>query len=153
MTITLNESLTIGIALGVALIGWFQYRLEQQRLKLELFEKRFAVYESVLAMIKAASNKQSWPDEADSEFQRQIETSRFLFPREVTDYITIIRKTIIDFAEQSEAVADTRHGDADRPGFLKLKRESLRYLREEYSKVASLFVPHMTIEPRKCFWQ
>lgn len=147
--LSLNEALTIGIALGVALVAWSQYRLERNRFRLDLFDKRFAVYASVLAFIKEASDKRAWPDEADCDFRSQIETSRFLFPREVTDYMTTIRKTIIDFAEQSEAVADTPHGDTDRPRLLKLRRESLRYLREEHTKVAAVFVPHMAIEPRK----
>ncbi len=144
MTVVFS-ALTVVIALGVALIALMQYLLARRKLRLDLFDKRFAVYEAVLDQIREALKQRNWPEATDREFLRHLETARFLFPAEIAEYMTGIRAELIEFATNAEAAADTPVTDPERAGFLKLRREGLKRLREEYPKVQAVFVPHMRV--------
>ncbi len=128
-----------------AFVGFQQWRLAKRKLDFDLFEKRFAVYEAVRDLIREASQKQGWPEETDREFQRQLEVSKFLFPRDIPDWLDQLRRTVLELAEASEAVADTPREDPARAGYYQTKQDGLRYLREQYPRLAEHFAKHMTI--------
>jgi hypothetical protein len=126
-----------------------QYALERQRLRVDLFDKRFACYEAVLDQIRSAIRVRGWPEETDQEFLRQFEAARFLFSLAVSEYMQSIRHKLIEFSAQAEAVVDLPMQDPERANYLKLRSNGLKMLREEYPKVAEFFVPYMAIDPSK----
>jgi biopolymer transport protein ExbB/TolQ len=127
-------------------VAYQQWRLAQAKLRLEQFEKRFAVYESTLNFLQEALRNREWPSDGDAEFRRQIETARFLFPDAVADKLTQIRRVIIDMSEAAEAAGDALPDDPERPGFLKQRRDAAYHLRNEIPRLAKIFAPHMKVQ-------
>ena len=86
-------------AVGAALVvGIRQQRIVerqtfilQRQLSSGLFERKYAVYEATLALIKEAIQVRDFPEKADAEFLAQREKARFLFPNDVGDQLDKIR--------------------------------------------------------------
>jgi hypothetical protein len=79
--------LTIVIGVGVALIGYQQYVVNRNRLKLELFEKRFKVYNELMKVLaRALMNGDITRDELN-EYGLCKSEGIFLFDQEIAKYL------------------------------------------------------------------
>ena len=73
-----------------------QVNLEELSLRASLFDRRFAVHQATLALVKEAIKKQDFPEEADVEFRTQREAARFLFPDQVVVELNKLHSMLID---------------------------------------------------------
>jgi hypothetical protein len=71
----------IGISLAVVWIAWCQYRTNNQKLKLDLYNRRFAIYEKTLSYYLAykKENDAGLIDKCSTDFVRAYRESVFLF--------------------------------------------------------------------------
>jgi hypothetical protein len=87
---TLQAILTIIIGISVALIAYQQYVVNRNRLKLELFEKRFKVYiELMKVLARVLKNGNITPEELNT-FGMCKSEGAFLFDREMGDYLELV---------------------------------------------------------------
>lgn len=81
MQITI-ASVTAAIALIVAVISWQQWMVNRERLRLELYDRRFGVYSKVLEFYQALLSWEGTEKQCDSinPFITAVRESKFLFP-------------------------------------------------------------------------
>ncbi len=114
-----------------------QTLIQQRQLASGLFERKFAVYEATLALIKAAIQLRDFPEEADAEFLAQKEKARFLFPEQVVTRLEEIRHKIVLLESYQDQAKDT-DSESAREG----RREVsaiVRELRQLYPEVSAIF--------------
>jgi hypothetical protein len=93
---TIQAILTIIIAIGVALIGYQQYVVNKNRLKLELFEKRFKVYNELMKVLaRALMNGDITRDELNA-FGLCKSEGAFLFDSDLGEYLQVVFKKLGD---------------------------------------------------------
>lgn len=64
------------------------YYLNRQKIKLELYDRRFKVFEAIQELITAASNnKKTISPEKLNEFGHEIKQATFLFGSEIEDFL------------------------------------------------------------------
>jgi hypothetical protein len=94
---------TLVLGIVAALIAWRQWRTSQDRVVLDLFERRFQVFQELGRAISAAFNKLN-PEASDlANFDVATEKARFLFGAEVHSYLIEVRKHLIDLITMGRA--------------------------------------------------
>lgn len=75
----------------VAWTGYQQHRLAKEKLKLDLFEKRFSVYKGIQAFLSQIMQEGKFDKTGLLEFYKSTQESDFLFETEISEYIKSIR--------------------------------------------------------------
>ena len=107
----------IVVSCGVAFIAWAQYRTNKSKLRLDLYGRRFAVYDKTLTLYQAyysKSSKSEFLQESLIDFVRAYRESLFLFGRDSDVYkvLTDIKDTLV-FLIDFDAKLKTEQYDSD----------------------------------------
>ncbi len=87
---------TLLIATMVALVGIFQYCLASDKLRLDLFDRRFAVYQATKKFLETSLGKPKI-DSRDREILRnETQVAVFLFNDDIVEYIDSLYKKTSD---------------------------------------------------------
>src|SRR4030043_326557 len=86
----LSGLLTPAIALFLAYIAWRQYVNSRYRLKFDLYNKRYKIYDAV-NQLSTNILKSDKPKEALLEFNAAVNEKDFLFDKEVLEYLDQLR--------------------------------------------------------------
>ena len=149
MTAQIVQALTtlvLGIVAGY--IAWRQWRTSQDRVVLDLFDRRFQVFQDLTRAILAAMNKpdpEVFPDLAN--FDVAIEKARFLFGPEVHSYLIDVRKRLIDLISIRHALAEMPDGEQRTRAGNKVS-DALNEMHVFYGKLAELVTPYLRIGTR-----
>ncbi|KJS29359.1 MAG: hypothetical protein VR64_21320 [Desulfatitalea sp. BRH_c12] len=92
-------------------IAWKQWRTAAYRYKMDLFEKRFGVYEAILDFIMSIRGGGKISDQSLALFKERTLATRFLFDDEVADYVAEIRSRAIDIQTYSQETKGMDAGD------------------------------------------
>lgn len=77
-------------------IGFQQWKLSARKLKLDLFEKRWGVYAATNdAIVRYVNGSYEEQRETYQEFNRKRIDAKFLFLKELNDYLEIINNAIL----------------------------------------------------------
>ena len=84
---------------AVALIGYFQYRINSHKFRLDLYNRRFSVYEKALVYFQSYYSSDSsveFIDECARDFIRAYRESIFLFGADSSVYqqLTVLKDTL-----------------------------------------------------------
>src|SRR5262249_16004541 len=91
------KGLTLVVGLGVVYVAFQQYRLAREKLKLELFEKRFAVFAAARAFLSFILVEAKAPIGKLFEYRGSVAEASFLFGEEITGYLDEIDKKALRF--------------------------------------------------------
>ena len=83
---------TAAVAILVAIITWRQWVTNRARLKHELFERRYAIYEKIAAFLSEVLQAGRVPSGREQEFLRETKRAFFVFDcdSEVKNLVTVI---------------------------------------------------------------
>jgi hypothetical protein len=87
--------LTPLIAIFGSIIAWQQFRINRTKLKHELFEKRFRVFEGTKGLILSVIRDMSLKYEDRYKFFEETKGELFLFEQEIHDYLDMLLKKAI----------------------------------------------------------
>jgi hypothetical protein len=103
----LSSFLTPLIAITAAYIAYQQYRTNKQKLKLDMYEKRFKVYLGLQALLIHILENADVSDEALKYFQISTSESVFIFDKDISDYLNSIRYKSITLRKQNHQLYHT----------------------------------------------
>jgi hypothetical protein len=83
------------VAASVALIAYRQWRTEQNKLKLELFDRRWKIYGDVNEVLGHIFREADADLPVISQYSKAIRDVDFLFNKEIYEYFDELRKKII----------------------------------------------------------
>lgn len=137
------------IALFAAYIAYQQYQAAKLKLKMDLFERRFALFETVFDFIchVAAGQKVTAADVIKLDEAKLV--SFFVFHGEVPKYIQTVREkaeSVTVLNSQAEQIAKLGGSDA-----LTQKRQTqdaeVAWFAEQREKCRNVFEPYLAIRP------
>lgn len=106
----LSGLLTPLIAVLAAYIAWQQWRTNHLRLKHELFDRRYALFEKITSFIAEILVQGKVPANAETRFLRETKTAIFLFGKEIQEFIEEIYRKGADL-HALEAMLENLQGD------------------------------------------
>lgn len=127
----IKDYVTPIIAAAVAFITWLQWNTQNQKLRLNLYEKRFEVYLAVLNTIRYLENNlsDSRENELGDRLNDAISASRFLFagnPKIHTSLVADYDRLISLYKKKKELEEETQKQVKNVANILSLKKESER---------------------------
>lgn len=94
---TVSALLVPFVAIGAAVIAFNQFRVARQKLKLDLFEKRYAVFAAVRHALSVVMREAKFKIEELYEFRAGTADAYFLFDKKVLDYLDEVDKNLVRF--------------------------------------------------------
>ena len=141
----LSAALTPTIAILAALIGYQQWRTNQKRLKHELFDRRYAQFESVREFLGSIARNGNPTIEAQQNFLLGTRGMRFTFDEHISTYIhEAIWCTAIDIETLTAELQDLGVGE-ERKQKARERAESKKQLYKELQDLEKTFERYLQL--------
>jgi len=98
---------------------------------MDLFDKRFDVYDAIIDFIQSIKSGGKVSDESLATFKERTLPARFLFDKGIADYIAEIREHAIDVQTWSQEVEGMKAGDEK----IEIQRKSSEVKKWLYSQL------------------
>jgi hypothetical protein len=99
---TLAAALTPTIALLGIYIAWRQHKTQRERLRLDLYDRRFRVYRALMDFLGIVLGGASVSVDAHRTFRLAIAEAAFLFEADILQYLDEVSKRALRFRELNE---------------------------------------------------
>ena len=143
----LSQSLaTPAIATLAAVIAFGQWRIARNKLKLDLFEKRTAVYNAARSALTFVARKGSLTYDERVKYIAGIQPAKWLFNESVWSYLN---DTLHDHMIQLVISQDMLREDPepqDKAAHTKMQHESLKFLGNQLKKLDELMIPFLHLK-------
>jgi len=130
------------IAATVAWTGYQQHRLAKDKLKLDLFEKRFVVYKGVQRFLTHILQEAGFEIDKLYEFRRDTQDAIFLFDDEITEYLRSIDHKALDMRTKAKQYEDMPAGE-ERSRLCEEESKLLKELIDELPFLKDVFAPYL----------
>jgi hypothetical protein len=131
-----------GTAIFVAIVGYFQWRTAQQRSALDLFDRRYEIFQVVReAVAQITRSSPGFDQRREIEFLEATERAYFFFGDEVQDYLEELWQDIVNVR-----TVDTELPDSDpqeRKTLIERRRAAFDRIMQFRSKGRPLFGRYM----------
>ncbi|NOZ71269.1 MAG: hypothetical protein GXP38_05040 [Chloroflexi bacterium] len=129
-------------------IAWQQWNTNRLRLRHELFDRRFKLYEEILGLFGEITRKSSTKSIDALEFCKAAQLARFLFDKDIHQFMDKAVMRLSDL-ETIEAELDGLPKEDQRyPSLALKKREARDWFHDELLTLDDRFDKHMCLAPR-----
>jgi len=139
---------TLVVGFAVVIIAWRQWRVAHNKLRLDLFEKRYTVYEGAKTFLSVIFSHGDFTGEDLRAFNLATRDALFLFPKQIEEYLHTIRSRALHmkmFAKQFELL-DV--GTA-RSALVQKHHDELTWLSDQVAAAAKVFAPFLSFASAK----
>jgi len=139
---TLISCIAALIAWIAAAIACGQWRLAENRFKLDLFEKRYKLFEAIRKFLAVILQEGEFKNSDLFEFYAGTSDALFLFNDDIVSYIDSIRDHAIKMRHFKKSYEDLPAGD-ERTRNVELEGKEFRWLIEELRNLQKKFHPYL----------
>jgi hypothetical protein len=135
--------LTPVIACIALYIAYQQHRIAKNKLKLDLYERRYKVYEDMRKFLIRFNNKPDFVYEELSEISHSLNESKFLFNIEVVEWISNIKIKAVDYGFLYAELEKVMTDDGE---IVITTDDSIKYSKwfsNELDKIEDIFLPYL----------
>jgi hypothetical protein len=129
-----------------ALIAYFQWRTAQQKVAVDLFEKRYEIYGDLRRIVSEFLTTAEFPDAAQRAFQAAQSLARFYFGAEVDEYLEKARRDLLTGAFFNRYAGSQGSGNLDNH-LARMDR-----IGKFYADLDHMFIPYMRMDQRMPLW-
>ncbi|MBC8378484.1 MAG: hypothetical protein H8E62_04845 [Planctomycetes bacterium] len=133
------------LAAIVAWTGYQQHKLAKERLKLDLFEKRFAVYKAAQRFLSIILRDANFKDGELFEFRGGTQDGTFLFGPDIPDYIAMLDKKALDMKTANMQLEGLPKSD-ERSELVGKEMQLLKELTDELPRLKEVFAPYLRFD-------
>lgn len=145
LTTVLAALLTPTIAVLGAYIAYRQWRTARNKLKLDLFDRRLAVYDGAVHLIGSIVTSGRMKDEADWKFLTDTKAAKWLFDESVSDYLeNKLRLKALDL-QVLQAELEGLQGK-DRSENIRKQAELKNWLGAQFKVLDEKFAPYIRVQ-------
>jgi len=126
----------------VAFIAWQQWQVASSKLRLDLFDRRYKVYDATRKFLACIVRDASFTDAQLLEFYGGTSDAEFLFGPEVVDYIAVIRKRALGMRTHQKVYEPLPVGD-ERSRHVQSEHDELLWLGEQLTAMTKTFTPYL----------
>lgn len=130
--------LTIWISIIISIVTYQQYRLAHSKLKLDLYEKRFSVFQGVREFLSIFVAKANFEMMEFYAFRAKTAEADFLFDDKVVKFIKQVDKEALDFHTKKAVLEGVPVGEA-RTKLVEDEINSLRQLTDRITELKEVF--------------
>ncbi len=133
---------TLIVGCMVAFIAWQQWRVAENKLRLDLFDRRYKVYDTTRKFLAGIVREASFSDAQLFEFYGGTSDAGFLFGSEVVDYLDVIRKRAVGMRTHQKNYGPLPAGE-ERSRHVQAEHDELLWLSEQITAMTKTFTPYL----------
>jgi hypothetical protein len=133
---------TLVVGLVAGFIAWQQWRLARQKLRLDLFDWRFKVFEATRRFLSQILKHAQFSDSELFEFFAGTSDAEFLFGKDVVSYLTELRTRSLEMRKHRILFDPLPVGD-ERSKHVQGHHDQLLWLGEQAGNVQKPFLPYL----------
>jgi len=122
-----------------------QYFLQRNRWKLDLFEKRYPIYESTKQYLAKITQEGKVTRDELYGFLRQTKDSEFLFGKDVNDYLKLLYDKGVDLKSISEKSQYVKI-EEERLKAIEQEHKLLNWFSDQFKEASELFGEYLKVD-------
>ena len=134
----LSPVATLIVGLAVAFIALRQWLVARYKLRLDLFEKRYKVYEASAQFLSVIVSRANFNDDDLRAFNIGTRDVVFLFPKRINDYLHKIRCRALDMRLFQQQFTPLPVGE-ERTKLVQKHHDELVWLGDQLTKLPEVF--------------
>lgn len=138
-------SLTGIIAVLTLIIAFRQYWIQRYRVKIDLFDRRMKVYDSIRDTLICIRSDASTKNINHFEFYSSISNGRFLFDKKLNSYLKEIKEKVVDLELYSKELTLQALPGNRREYVVTQEYETIKWLCDQLSIFEDRFAEYMEI--------
>jgi len=138
-------SVTLFLSFAVTLIAWQQWRVADDKLRLDLFERRYKIYDATMRFVANIVSKATFEDADLVEFYRQTSDAVFFFRSDVVEYLDVIRDRAVKTRSLAHQFRDLPVGDY-RTALVEKESAELMWLSNQLPLIKDVFLPYLSFD-------
>jgi hypothetical protein len=142
----LQGGLTLVIAIIAVMISWRQHKTNAGKVKLDLFDRRFRVFDAVRKLIGVVLRNGGAPPEELQEFYLETLEADFLFGTDIRSYLNEIHRRADKLWTESKLVRDALRGEPspiDRTKWAKEHPAEMKWFDDQVRVVTETFKKYL----------
>jgi hypothetical protein len=125
-------------------IAWQQWQTARNKLRLDLFDRRFPVFEAAMKLVWIAVTKGNVPDEARREFMVATKGVQFLFDQELQDHCDALAAEALNVRVGSEKIESLPVGE-ERAKSEGARADRITWFNDQVDEIPKRFAPFLKI--------
>ena len=146
----ISAFLTPIIAVTALYIAFMQWKLASNKLKLELFDKRYIVYKACMKIISDLMTNGNTDQRQQAEFLKNTSDARWLLSEDIDIYISeVLWKNIVDvetLCSELEPLQSFPGSQEDKIRKIKARADKKIFIVSQRKKINELFSPFLSIK-------
>lgn len=142
----LSALLTPLIAIIALYIAYQQYFINRRKLNLDLYLKRFQVFDETKRFLLRCSKNDIKDYSEVQSFHFSVNESKFLFGDEIIEFLNTIQNKAIDLdslSKEVESLSISSVGSPEQARKSEEKKKLLTWFSKEYENIESRFIKYM----------
>jgi hypothetical protein len=138
----LSPVATLVVGIAIAFFAYQQWSIARHKLRLDLFEKRYKVYEAAARFLSLIMSLANFNDEDLRAFDIGTMDAVFLYPKHIKEYLHEIRCRAIDMRTYQRQFERLPVGE-ERNKLVDQNHNEARWLNEQLVKLPTVFAPFL----------
>lgn len=145
---TLAALLTPTVAFFGALIAFMQWRTAHSKVMLDMFDRRWRVFQSVSEYYLLLVRNGMRPyDKELAEFHKVRAEAAFLFGEDIQQFLKDLHHTSIEVSTHASCAQDIE--SPERPGHIKAGYSALKSIYNQGQRLEAVFSPYMRMDQKR----
>jgi hypothetical protein len=133
---------TLFLSVAVVVIAWQQWRVAENKLRLDLFDRRYKVYDATKEFLAGIIRDATFTDSQLFEFNAETSDAEFLFEADLVAYLAQIRKRALHMRMSRTLLEPKPVGD-ERSRLAEAEHDQLVWLTDQITAMTSVFAPYL----------
>src|SRR5437879_8017211 len=133
---------TLVVACAVAYVAWQQRQIALHKLRLDLFDRRYKVYEATRKFLSIILREARFEETQLFEFYAGTSDAEFLFDSAVVAYLEQLRKRAVHMRTAQRVYEHMPVGD-ERSRHVQAEHDDLVWLTDQLTAMSKVFSPYL----------
>ena len=138
----LAPAATLIVGCLIAFIAWQQWQVAGSKLRLDLFDRRYKVFDATRKFLAVILRDARFEDSQLFEFYAGTSDAEFLFGSDVVDYLAELRKRAIDMRTHQKVYEPLPVGP-ERLCHVQAEHDQLVWLGDQLTTMSKTFRPYL----------
>jgi len=136
------SGVTLFLSFAVVIIAWQQWRVADTKLRLDLFDRRYKIYDATKKFLAVIIREATFTDSQLFEFNAGTSVAEFLFEADLVAYLGQIRKRALHMRTAQQLFEPLPVGD-ERSRHVQAAHDDLSWLSDQITAMTKTFTPYL----------
>jgi hypothetical protein len=134
---------TLFLSIAVVVIAVLQWRVADNKLRLDLFDRRYKVYNAARDFLAQIARNTSFDDSRLFEFNAGTSDAGFLFRADVVEHLGEIRRRALNLRTTRKLSEKPQLSDDEVSRYAQADSEDVKWLGDQMTRITKVFDPYL----------